>query len=133
MTTEQPAMGTIAWCDITVPDASALRDFYADVTGWRPSPVVMEGYEDYGMMKPGSDEAAAGICHARGANAALPPQWLIYITVPSLKESVEKALSLGAAHIAGSTEAGDEGGYCILRDPAGAAFALYQLGSGAAE
>ncbi len=121
-------MGTVAWCDITVPDASTLRDFYAEVVGWRPEPVAMDGYDDFNMVKPATGEPAAGICHARGSNAAIPPQWLVYITVPSLTASVAKALELGAEHLSGPTEAGDEGGFCVLRDPAGAIFALYQLG-----
>jgi uncharacterized protein len=37
---EQKA-GTVAWHDITVPDAERLRDFYAAVVGWRPEPVDM--------------------------------------------------------------------------------------------
>ena len=46
-----PAPGTIGWIDLTVPDASNLRDFYAEVAGWRPAPVDMDGYEDW-MMSP---------------------------------------------------------------------------------
>src|SRR5688572_4401028 len=126
MTTETPATGAVAWCDITVPDASALRDFYAEVTGWRPEPVAMEGYDDFNMVLPGSGEPVAGVCHARGENAALPSQWLIYIAVPDLAMSVRKALERGAEQIAGSAQAGAEGGYCVLRDPVGAVFALYQ-------
>lgn len=133
MTTETPVMGTIAWCDITVEDATALRDFYAEVTGWRPEPVAMDGYDDFNMVKPETGEPAAGVCHARGNNAAIPPQWLIYITVPDLTASVAKALKLGAEHVSGTTEVGAEGGFCVLRDPAGAIFALYQLGSGDSE
>jgi predicted enzyme related to lactoylglutathione lyase len=29
------APGTIAWTDLTVPDAEKVRDFYAAVVGWR--------------------------------------------------------------------------------------------------
>lgn len=129
MTAESPVPGVVAWCDITVPDAVALRDFYADVTGWRPQPLAMEGYDDFNMMLPGSDEPAAGICHARGQNADLPPQWLIYIAVPDLGASAQKALDRGAVHLSGALEAGDDGGYAVFRDPAGAAFALYQAGA----
>lgn len=133
MTMEKPVMGTIAWCDITVADASSLRDFYAEVTGWRPEPVAMDGYDDFSMVKPETGEPAAGVCHARGVNAAIPPQWLIYITVPDLASSVARALELGAEHISGATEAGDAGGFCVLKDPAGALFALYQFGAEATE
>ncbi|MFW5947166.1 MAG: hypothetical protein ACOCUW_01630 [Gemmatimonadota bacterium] len=33
--------GSIAWIDLTVADAPGIRDFYASVVGWTPSPVPM--------------------------------------------------------------------------------------------
>ena len=75
--------GTIAWTDLTVPDAESLRDFYAKVVGWRFEPVPMGEYHDFNMIPPNGDGPAAGICHARGANADLPPVWMIYIRDPA--------------------------------------------------
>ena len=45
--------GKIGWIDITVDDAGALRDFYADVVGLRPEPVSMGDYDDFNMTMPG--------------------------------------------------------------------------------
>jgi predicted enzyme related to lactoylglutathione lyase len=92
--------GSIGWIDLTVPNAESLRDFYQNVTGWAPSTVDMGGYNDFCMHpSPGADPVA-GICHARGKNATIPPQWIIYITVDDLDESVrrccESRLSFGA-------------------------------------
>jgi hypothetical protein len=39
----------------------------------------MGEYSDFNMTMPDGGELAAGICHARGGNADLPSQWLIYI------------------------------------------------------
>ena len=61
--------GKIGWIDITVDDATGLRDFYARVVGWKPEDVGMGDYSDFNMTMPGSGEPAAGICHARGGNA----------------------------------------------------------------
>jgi predicted enzyme related to lactoylglutathione lyase len=36
MPSKPPAPGAIAWCDLTVPDARKVRDFYAAVAGWKP-------------------------------------------------------------------------------------------------
>jgi predicted enzyme related to lactoylglutathione lyase len=118
-------MGTIGWVDLTVPDADAVRDFYGAVAGWAPSPVPMGGYDDYCMMPAGSGEPAAGICHARGANASLPPQWLIYITVPDVDAGAAKCLELGGSVLAGPKDMGGYGRYCVIRDPAGAVAALF--------
>jgi uncharacterized protein len=118
-----PRPGTITWQDLTVGNAVALRDFYAAVVGWTPKPVKMGDYADFTMNADG--EAIAGLCHARGGNADLPPQWLIYITVEDLDHSIEECERLGGTVIA--PPRGLSGGrFCVIRDPAGAVCALYQ-------
>ena len=82
----KPAIGTIGWIDLTVDNAEQLRDFYAAVTGWKPEPVVMGGYDDFNMTSPETGIPAAGVCHARGANKGLPPAWMVYIVVADLGE-----------------------------------------------
>jgi len=47
--------GQIGWIDLTVPDATALRDFYQGVTGWTPSSVDMGGYQDFCMHPAGEN------------------------------------------------------------------------------
>ena len=126
MSTKQ-AVGTIAWVDLTVPDATALRDFYEGVVGWATSEVAMGGHSDY-CMHPGSSEAppVAGVCHARGPNADLPAQWLIYITVADLDASLARCVELGGAVLAGPRDMGSYGRFAVIRDPAGAVSALSQ-------
>src|SRR5438132_7184625 len=77
-----PEPGTISWQDLTVGDAEAVREFYQAVVGWKPEPLSMGAYSDFVMSADGTP--VAGICHARAANADLPPVWLIYITVEDL-------------------------------------------------
>jgi uncharacterized protein len=118
-----PRPGTITWQDLTVPDAEALRDFYASVVGWKAQPVRMGDYADFNMTADG--QSVAGVCHARGLNADLPAQWLIYITVDDLEHSIEECQRLGGSVIA--PPRGLSGGrFCVIRDPAGAVCALYQ-------
>ncbi len=119
---DAPKPGSIAWTDLTVEDAEGIRDFYAAVTGWTPSPVEMQGYADYAMIPPGGEAPVAGICHARGANAALPPQWLPYIVVPDLAAAVQTCVDRGGAVLV----SGEGRPFAVCRDPAGAAFALYE-------
>ena len=73
MSEKQPT-GLIVWTDLTVEDASSLREFYAAVTGWKPEPVAMDKYDDYNMTNPTTGDPVAGICHARGSNAGLNPR-----------------------------------------------------------
>lgn len=128
MTTgETPKPGTIAWADLTVPDAAAIRDFYSAVVGWQPHPVDMGGYSDFGMMPPGASAPAAGICYARGVNAELPPQWLVYIIVADLDASIAACVERGGRVVVGPV--GEGGRYCVIQDPAGAVAALMQPAS----
>jgi uncharacterized protein len=120
-----PKPGTIAWHDLTVPEADRVRDFYEAVAGWRPEPVDMGGYSDWLMSPAGGDTPAAGVCHARGVNAGIPPVWLLYIAVADLEASLRACREGGGELVDGPRGAGD-GRIAVIRDPAGAVCALYQ-------
>lgn len=128
MPDEQPSqLGKIAWTDLTVPDAQKVRDFYEAVAGWRAEPLSMGDYDDYVMCAPGAaaGDGVAGVCHARGSNANLPPQWLIYITVPDVAAAVKQCVALGGAVVDGPREVGSRQ-FCVIRDPAGAVAGLIE-------
>jgi predicted enzyme related to lactoylglutathione lyase len=118
--------GSIAWVDLTIPDAPRVRDFYAAVTGWAPTAVPMGDYCDYAMHPPGNDKPVAGVCHARGDNADLPPQWLIYITVANLDQSLQRCRELGGSVLVGPKSMGSYGRLAVIQDPAGAVTALME-------
>jgi len=121
----RPEIGSVGWIDLTVENASEIRDFYASVTGWHHSPVSMGDYDDFNMTAPGSGEPKAGICHARGGNAGLPAQWLIYITVEDVDASAARCQKLGGSILSGPKNMGEMGRYCVIQDPAGAVCALF--------
>jgi predicted enzyme related to lactoylglutathione lyase len=116
-------LGTVVWQDLTVANAERVRDFYAAVVGWRPEPVEMTGYADYNMVSPATGEPAAGICHARGSNAGLPPQWLLYVVVEDLDASLRAAVASGGSVVDGPRGMGEQL-FAVVRDPAGAHLAL---------
>jgi predicted enzyme related to lactoylglutathione lyase len=118
-------VGKVAWRDLTVADAGAIRDFYKDVVGWESSDVSMGTYSDFNMVCPADGEAAAGICHARGVNRDLPAQWLIYVIVADVETSAARCRELGGEVVVGPRAMG-EARLCVIRDPAGAVCALYQ-------
>lgn len=120
-----PTCGHVGWFDLTVPDAEALRSFYQQVVGWNAEAVEMDGYNDYCMKPPGAEVPVAGICRARGSNAAIPAQWLLYITVPNLDESLRACEAAGGTRLTPPRDAGT-GRFAVIRDPAGAVCALYQ-------
>ncbi len=120
----KPAIGSISWRDLTVPNAEQVRDFYSAVVGWSSEAVAMDGYDNFSMKTAGGGEVVAGICHARGSNADLPPQWLMYVTVESVEDSAKRCVEEGGKLIDGPRSLG-EGRFCVIQDPAGAVVALY--------
>ena len=122
---KNPEIGSVGWIDLTVEDAPRIRDFYAAVAGWQHSPVSMGDYDDFNMSAPASGEPKAGICHARGGNAGLPAQWLIYITVEDVDASAARCEEMGGSLLSGPKDMGAMGRYCVIQDPAGAVAALF--------
>jgi hypothetical protein len=118
-------VGKIGWIDLTVGDAEEVSAFYRDVVGWKSEGVEMGGYQDYCML-PAEGGAVAGVCHARGTNEGLPAQWLIYITVADLEQSLERCRALGGEVVREARGLGGMGRFAIVRDPAGAVCALFQ-------
>ncbi|MBU2675899.1 MAG: VOC family protein [Gammaproteobacteria bacterium] len=118
-------VGKIGWIDITVDDATGLRDFYKAVVGWTAEDVKMGDYSDYSMAIPDTDEAVTGICHARGSNASLRGGWLIYIIVEDVEASAAACVAHGGKVVV-DPRALSGGTFCVIEDPSGATAALYQ-------
>lgn len=128
---DEPVVGTVGWMDLTVEDADGVRDFYRQVVGWGSEGLPMDGgaYEDYVMSSP-AGASVGGVCHARGPNAGLPPVWLVYVYVADLDASLEACQDHGGTLISGPRDAGGQGRFAVIRDPAGAAIGLFQAKTG---
>lgn len=124
MANDAPKVGTVGWHDLTVQDAEAVRDFYEAVIGWKAEPVDMGDYADFNMIAPETGDPVAGVCHARGENAAIPPQWMLYFIVADVGASVETCIQRGGEALVKPKET-PGGRYAIIRDPAGAVCALF--------
>lgn len=126
MAAPKPALGVVAWRDLTVPDAEPIARFYAEVAGWTVRPHPMGDYADFDMLS-ADGEVAAGVCHARGGNAGVPAQWLIYITVEDVDRSAARCRELGGRVVDGPRAMGRHR-FCVVQDPAGAVAALVSDG-----
>ena len=115
--------GKIVWTDLTVNDAESVRDFYESVMGWTHHGVEMGEYKDYEMKQPENGETVTGICHARGVNAKLPPQWMVYFQVADVALSAQKCIEGGGKIIDGPRPMGKQQ-FCVIQDPAGAVAGL---------
>jgi predicted enzyme related to lactoylglutathione lyase len=129
---QAPRPGTIGWTDLTVPPdrAEGVRDFYAAVCGWgvqeTPMRDAAERYVDF-TMTDAAGTPVAGVCHARGENAGLPPVWIPYVVVLDLDSALANASSSGGRTVGEPRSAGG-GRMAFIEDPAGATLGLYQPG-----
>lgn len=125
-----PRTGLIKWADLTVANAEAVRDFYSAVVGWNAVGLPVEGREDFLMTHPESGDPAAGICHQAGSLEGIPQQWLVYVTVDDLDDSIAACGEHGGKVVFGPRESETIGRWCVVEDPAGAVMALTELTPG---
>ena len=119
---KKPVVGSIVWRDLTVPNAEEVKDFYCEVVGWTAK--TYPGGEDFNIHQ-ADGEVMAGVCYAKGANAKMPPQWLLYVTVENVEESTAKCVELGGKILDGPRMMG-KNAFCVIQDPVGAVMGLIE-------
>jgi predicted enzyme related to lactoylglutathione lyase len=119
-------IGNIFWQDLTIDKAEEIRDFYCSVVGWKFEKVNMGEYNDFNIINPNdNNKVVAGICNKRGVNNNLPSQWLNYIKVESIENSINKCLEFGGKIIDGPRMMGNSK-FVVIQDPAGAYLGLIE-------
>jgi uncharacterized protein len=109
--------GCMVWNELATPDPARARDFFSELLGWTIEPEE----SGYGVIK-NRGALNGGI---RPPQAGEPTHWLVYFTVASLDDAVAKIRDGGGSVIAGPTET-PVGRVAAVRDPQGAAFALFE-------
>jgi len=84
----------------------------------------MGNYNDYMMRTEASAEPLAGVCHARGSNKDIPPQWLMYVNVEDLDKSIENVKKFSGKTLGDKKSMSTYGIFCLIQDPAGAFMML---------
>ena len=117
-------IGEVVWRDLTVKNANEVSEFYTRVIGLKKEAVSMGQYDDFNLCCPNSGEPVAGVCHAEGDNADMPSQWMMYVCVENVEQSVQTVEQLGGKVLKGPTQfSGDT--YYLIEDPAGAVMTLF--------
>lgn len=127
MDKKQLKNGQFYWTDLTVDDPGVLKDFYKEVFGWQEIPVAMadgaEPYTDYGMAID-TQTHGGGICHNRGSNKGIPPQWITYFYVEDIAQSLATCLAKGGRLLKESRKKDGSYNYVIVTDPQGSVFGM---------
>jgi predicted enzyme related to lactoylglutathione lyase len=121
--------GTFAWIELSTTDGAAAREFYSRLFGWEVKANPMgPGFTYYMFQLDGLDVAAMYQLMDEQLKAGVPPHWLSYIAVASADDATAKATSLGGTVVSPPTDVGTHGRMAMLKDPQGAAFAVWQAG-----
>ena len=117
--------GQIEWVDLTVDNAEEVSEFYSRVVGWEKEPVELENYHDFNMKSSVDAGPVAGVCHRKGVSKDLPAQWLLYVSVENLDQSLKSCTQLGGKILQEARFLGEDR-FAVIQDPAGAVMALYE-------
>lgn len=130
MEQEKPKHGTINWTDLTIPNAEEVKEFYKTVIGWTEQAIPMkdgdEEYNDFVMLH-SENGAAGGICHSKGTNLGIPPQWIPYISVNDIEKRKNLAIEHGGEILKEQLNKDGELYYVIMKDISGAIFAMARI------
>lgn len=97
---------------------------YAGLFGWEREPVEADSKLVYVSTKDASSQNG-GIMPTTDRRGGMSPHWLVYFTVTSCDGAVVQVRGLVGEVLAGPSEV-PAGWVAVLRDPQGAAFALFE-------
>jgi predicted enzyme related to lactoylglutathione lyase len=126
--------GAFTWDDARLHDVEAGKRFYADVFGFRYSPLGPEAGEtaDYEVFSIGDGRPAGGIGGMMGAPPGTPSHWLAYFTVADVDASFD-AVGDGGGSVLMPPEDTPFGRIGVVQDPFGATFGLHGAPAGDSE
>ena len=121
---DQENRGRFVWHELMTTDTKAAQDFYKEVVGWGTQKFE-GGAGDYTMWTAGS-QPIGGIMDLpeEAKKMGTPPNWIAYVAVPDVAETIEQTKKLGGGVYAGPMSYPDVGTFAILHDPDHAAFAV---------
>lgn len=117
-------VGCMSWNELQTHDPDKASEFYSALFGWELERMEEDGKLAYVLIK-SEGWMNGGIMPMTEQHGDAPPHWLPYFTTASCDKAAEKTKSLGGTAMAGPWDM-EEGRICVLSDPRGAAFALFE-------
>jgi predicted enzyme related to lactoylglutathione lyase len=120
------AVGTFRWIEIATGDAASAKRFYSSLFGWTAEDAPHSSLGTYTTLF-NSTGAVGGLYQITSAQklAGRRPHWLPYLYVSDVEESTRRAQTLGARILTSPTDTALGGRLAVVRDPGGAAIALW--------
>jgi hypothetical protein len=107
-------------------DATAAKAFYGGLFGWTPEDMPMASGE-YTMLKlAGLELGAMYTLTEEMRRQGVPPNWMLYVNVGSVDDTVAKVAAAGGQVVTGPFDVADAGRMAVIRDPQGAVVSIWQ-------
>ncbi len=114
--------GTPCWVDLSVPDLAAAKEFYGAVFGWS----FFDSGPEYGNYQiaqvDGRAAAAIGPLHSKDQ----PTVWTVYVASEDADGTAKLIGENGGTVLAEPFDIPGNGRMCIVQDPQGAVFGVWQ-------
>ena len=126
---EKPKHGEICWRELNTQNLDAAAEFYKELFGWtlEQSKLTSMRYEEIQM----NGKAVGGmmeISEEWGENwQKIPSDWMSYIAVDDIAESVKKIKENGGSIRVAPFDAPGVGKMSVVTDPSGIAFSVIQF------
>jgi hypothetical protein len=123
---ERHPAGAFCWVELGTTDATAAKAFYGGLFGWTPEDMPMASGE-YTMLKlAGLELGAMYTLTEEMRRQGVPPNWMLYVNVGSVDDTVAKVAAAGGQVVTGPFDVADAGRMAVLRDPQGALVSIWQ-------
>jgi predicted enzyme related to lactoylglutathione lyase len=138
MSAEQDTMcmkpGHVGWNELVTTNSKAAAEFYGKLFGWQATPFVPKGAPTggppYSIFKMNmADEMGLGGM-MQTPQPGMPSQWLPYVMVEDVDDSLKKATKLGAKVCVPVMSIGEVGRIAVIQDPQGATIGLHESPKG---
>lgn len=118
------APGHFVWHELMTTDRKGAIKFYSTLFGWTTKDQDMGPAGMYTLINSG--ENGVGGMMDLPEEVQAPPHWGVYISVPDVEKTCEKATSIGAEIVVQPFDIPGSGRAAVIKDPAGAHFYVYK-------
>jgi predicted enzyme related to lactoylglutathione lyase len=121
--------GKMVWADLTTPDLAAAEKFYGGLFGWTFQR-IRAGEVNYAVAMLDGRPIGGMVEKPIPAGQHQQSAWLTFFATNDVEDGKKVAVSHGAKVLADIKSYPMRGRQCVLSDPEGAAFALFNSSSG---
>jgi hypothetical protein len=113
----------VVWNELNTRDPEAARRFYGDVLGWS---FEQRRFETglYTLINNGDDNVGGMLDITERVPAEVPAHWLVYFATDDADATVQQAEGSGGEVVFGPQDLSEVGRIAVMKDPAGAVFAV---------